>query len=156
MAEKSVVIYDGGNFLEQNGYVSPMPKNTPEGYKVVRARYLVEHFSVWIVPDNVDESRLWCKWDQLMYADKDGNKVEIEFEKVVDTENFDGDAYKRPQELKICVAENDELQNEDMFFDCEDDKYDEDTLNTAREAVSKIEEAEQEEAERCLMEAEDN
>jgi hypothetical protein len=148
MAEKSVVIYDGGNFLEQNGYVSPMPKNTPEGYKVVRARYLVEHFSVWIVPDNVDESRLWCKWDELYYADKDGKHVEIEFQKVIDRENFQGDQYKRPHELKICVAEKDELQDEDMFFDCEDDEYDEEILNTAREIVSKLAEAEQEEKER--------
>ncbi len=156
MTEKSVVIYDGGNFLEEKGYVSPMPKNTPAGYKVVQARYLVEHFSVWIVPDIIDESRLWCKWDSLMYSDKDGKRVEINFEKVFETKDFDCDAYKRPQELKICVAETEELQNEAIFFDCEDDTFDEDILNTAREAVSKIAEAEQEEKERCLMEAEDH
>ena len=155
MANKSVVLYDGGIGVEDD-YVSTLPKNTPAGYKVVRARYLVELISVWIVPDNVDESRLWCKWDDLMYSDKDGNKIEIEFEKITDRENFDGDDYKRPHELKICVAEKDELQDEDMFFDCEDDEYDEEILNTAREIVSKLAEAEQEEKECCLMEAEDH
>jgi hypothetical protein len=91
-----------------------------------------------------------------MYSDKDGKRVEINFEKVFETKDFDCDAYKRPQELKICVAETEELQNEAIFFDCEDDTFDEDILNTAREAVSKIAEAEQEEKERCLMEAEDH
>jgi hypothetical protein len=157
MAEKSVVIYDGGDFLEHNGYVSPMPKNTPAGYKVVQARYLVEHVSVWIVPDNIDESRLWCKWDALMYSDKDGKKcIDIDFEKVLETENTDSDAYKRPQELKICVAENEELQNEAIFFDCETDKFNKKKLKTARDIISKDAKAEQEEAERCLMEAEDH
>lgn len=135
---KSVVIHDEGSSLEDD-YVSTIPKTTPAGYKVVRARYLVEHVSVWIVPDNIDERRLWCRWDDLMYADKDGKRIDIEFEKVVNSENFNCDAFKYPSELKICVPEQDELDNEDMFFDCEDAEIDEDMLKTAREAMYKAE-----------------
>jgi hypothetical protein len=138
--EKSVVLWENGDNCLEDNYVSTMPKTTPAGYKVVRARYLVEKVSVWIVPDNVDEGRLYCKWDELMYCDKDENYVGgIEFEKIVDRDQTENDAFKRPHELKICIPEKDELYNEDMFFDCEETEINEEMLKTAREVVSKIE-----------------
>jgi hypothetical protein len=107
-----------------------MPKTSPAGYKVVRAKYIIEHHSAWLVPDNVDESLLFCKWDTLYYGTTD-----IQFQKVMDAENMEGDAYKYANELKICVGDTDILEEEDIYFDCEDAEIDEEVLENASKAV---------------------
>lgn len=128
----SVVISenDSGGIYGEEDYVSPMPKTTPSGYKVVQARYLVECHSMWLVPDNVDESLLGCKWDTLHYGTTD-----IKFQKVVNAEGSDTDAYKYPYELKICVGDTAILQEEEIYFDCEDVEIDKEVLENASKAV---------------------
>jgi hypothetical protein len=140
MAAVTISEYDATH-IGQDGYAdgeTPLPKTTPAGYKVVRARYNVEKISVWIVPDNVDETKLWCKWDQLHYEGKNGVCSNIEFQKVVNDESFDGDDYKRPAELKICIANDDELSDNSMYFDTSDE-FDKEELEKNRKAVSELE-----------------
>ena len=129
--------YDEYGIYADVDYESPMPKTSPAGYKVVQAKYLVEHITMWIVPDNVDESLLCCKWDTLTYG-----KTDVEFQKIVNAEITDTDAFKWPNELKICVGDTAILQEEDIYFDCEDAdaEIDKEVLETNSKAISNIEE----------------
>ncbi len=140
MAAVTISEYDATH-IGEDGYATgetPLPKTTPAGYKVVRARYHVEHISVWIVPDNVDETKLWCKWDELHYEGKKGECSKIEFQKVINDENFEPDVFKRPAELKICIADDEELSENEMCFSV-DDKFDKEELEKNRKAVSELE-----------------
>jgi len=140
MAAVTISEYDATH-IGEDGYATgetPLPKTTPAGYKVVRARYNIERVSVWIVPDNVDETKLWCKWDELHYEGKDGKCSKIEFQKVVNDESFECDEYKRPAELKICIADDEELEENFMCFDTSDE-FDKEELEKNRKAVSELE-----------------
>jgi hypothetical protein len=128
----SVVLseYDYAGIYEEEDYKSPMPKTSPAGYKVVQASYMVEHYSMWLVPDNVDESLLCCKWNTLHYGTTD-----IKFQQVMNAEITDSNAFKYANELKICVGDTDILEEEEIYFDCEDADVDKEVLENASKAV---------------------
>jgi hypothetical protein len=132
----SVLLAENGcSYVDsKNNYKSPMPKTSPAGYKVVQARYMVEHHSMWLVPDNVDESLLYCKWDTLHYG-----TTNIQFQKIIDEEIIDSESYKYANELKICVGDTAILEEEDIYFDCEDADVDEEVLEHASKVISNIE-----------------
>jgi|694.fasta_scaffold94612_4 hypothetical protein len=126
----SVVLSEYDCFNVDDTNKGSLPKTSPAGYKVVQAKYIIEHYSMWLVPDNVDESLLCCKWDTLYYGTTD-----IKFQKVMDAENMEGDSYKYANELKICVGDTAILEEEDIYFDCEDADVDKEVLENASKAV---------------------
>jgi hypothetical protein len=133
MSETNSVVISENDFYGIYGetdYESPMPKTSPAGYKVVQAKYMVEYHSMWLVPDNVDESLLWSKWDTLHYG-----TTNIQFQKIINAEIIDTDAYKYANELKICVGDTTILQEEEIYFDCEDADVDKEVLENASKAV---------------------
>jgi len=102
--------------------------------KIVTATYVFEVQSAWIVPADIDPDDLWIKYDQIHYGDK-----EIKFQQVKngveESQHYD---FKRPDSVKICVFNDADMVDNDIYYDCADG-YDEEILEKVKAELASLE-----------------
>jgi hypothetical protein len=106
---------------------------TEDNYKYVGVRYFVERQSLWRIPAEWDTEQIRVRWDTLFYQGMGDPLLAVQiFEKREDPN--EEEMYKTPD--IIVKGTREELEDESIWFDCDDGETDSEDSETSEEPVS--------------------